>query len=85
VLYRSGLPGVNVATLLEQLTVPPVTGVVPIARVKVVVQFSVVQFIASLKVAVSTWLMGTPVVPFAGATVTVSGVGGGAIVVNVHT
>jgi hypothetical protein len=74
--------GVNVATLPEQLTVPPVTGVVPgPARVKVV-ELSVAQFIASLKVAVSTWVTGTPMALFTGTTVTV---GGRTIVVKLHT
>jgi hypothetical protein len=43
---------------------------------------SVAQVIASLKVALSTWLIGTPVAVFTG-TVAVT-VGGGVIVVKVH-
>jgi hypothetical protein len=43
---------------------------------------SVAQFIASLKFALITWVMGTPVAPFAG-TVAVTA-GGGVIVVKVH-
>jgi hypothetical protein len=39
--------------------------------------------IASLKVAVSTWLMETLVAPFTGTTAVT--VGGGVIVVKVHT
>ena len=44
---------------------------------------SVEQSIASLKVAVSTWPMGTLVAPIAGTTAVT--VGGGVIVVKVHT
>jgi hypothetical protein len=73
---------VKVATLPEQPTVP-VTAVVPgPARVNVV-DVSVVHFIASLKVALSTWLRGTPVAPFTGIVEITAGVG--EIVVKVHT
>jgi hypothetical protein len=44
---------------------------------------SVAQFIASLKVALSTWAIGIPIAPFAGTTAVT--VGGGVIVVKVHT
>jgi hypothetical protein len=82
VLYAR-LPGVNVATLPEQATTPvTLLGPGP-ARVKVVAgELSVAQFIASLKVAVMTWVTGTPVALATGTTVTV---GGGVMVVKVHT
>ena len=76
--------GVKVATAPEQLTVPA-TAVVPgPATVNVVAgDASVEQSIASLKVAVSAWVMSTPVAVFTG-TVAVTA-GGGVIVVKVHT
>jgi hypothetical protein len=43
---------------------------------------SVVQAIASLNVALSAWLTGTFVAPFAGTTAVIEG--GGVIVVKVH-
>jgi uncharacterized protein (DUF58 family) len=84
VLTVSGLPGVKVATLPEQATVP-VTGVVPgPVTVKAVAgDASVAHFIASLKVALSTWLRGTPVAPLTGIVDITAGVG--EIVVKVHT
>jgi hypothetical protein len=54
--------------------------------VKVVAgEASVAQFIASLKVALSAWVMGTPVAPFAATVFTTAGGGGGAAtVVKLH-
>ena len=78
--------GVNVAVEPEQLTVPA-TAVFPgPARVKVVAgDVSVAQFIASLKVALSAWVIGTPVAPFAATVLaTVGGGGGAATVVKLH-
>jgi hypothetical protein len=83
VLYARLLWGVKIATLPAQATVPVTFTGPGAASVKVVAgDVSVEQSIASLKVAVSTWLMGTPMALFTGTTVTV---GGGVIVVNVHT
>ena len=65
----------------------PATAVPPgPASVKVVAAI-VAGFIASLKVALTTWLMGTPVAPLAGIVeTTVGGVVSGAVaVVKVHT
>jgi hypothetical protein len=74
--------GVKVATLPVQLTVPVTTVELGPVTVKVV-GVSVAHFIASLKVALSTWLMGTPVAPFTGIVDITAGIG--EIVVNVHT
>ena len=65
-LFASTAVGVKVATLPAQPTVPPPrlrrTG-----QLKVVAgESKVAQFIASLKVALSTWVGSTPVAPFAG-------------------
>jgi hypothetical protein len=78
------LPGVKVATLPEQVTVPA-TGVVPgPVTVKVVAgDASVEHFIASLNLAVSTCVRLTPVAVFLGTVNTTAG--GGVIVVKVHT
>jgi hypothetical protein len=78
------LPGVNVATAPVQLTVPA-TAVVPgPVTLKVVAgDARVEQSIASLKVAVSVWPIGTPVAVFTGTTAVTAG--GGVIVVKVHT
>jgi hypothetical protein len=82
VFTASAADGVKVATLPVQLTVPN-TAVVPgPVKVKVVV-VSVEHFIASLKVALSTWLMGTAVAPFTGIVDMTVGVG--EAVVKVHT
>ncbi|MES2390344.1 MAG: hypothetical protein V4555_01785 [Acidobacteriota bacterium] len=66
-LAASDTVGVNVATEPEHATVPA-TAVEPgPARLKVLAgEASVAQFIALLNVAVSTWVTGTPVAPFAG-------------------
>ena len=45
----------------------------------------VAQFIASLKVALTAWLMATPVAAFAGMVETTVGVSGAVAVVKVHT
>jgi hypothetical protein len=84
VLTASAAAGVKVATLPVQPTVP-VTAVVPgPVTVNVVAgDASVVQSIASLKVALSTWLTGTPVAPFTGTVAITAGTG--EIVVKVHT
>ena len=84
VLTVSGAPGVNVATLPEQATVPA-TGVAPgPVSVKVVAgDASVAHFIASSKVALRIWLRGTPVAPLTGIVETTAGVG--EAVVKVHT
>jgi hypothetical protein len=84
VLTVSPAPGVKVAMLPEQPTVPA-TAVVPgPANLKVVAgEASVEQVIASLKVALITWLTSTPVAVFTG-TVEIT-TGGGVIVVKVHT
>jgi hypothetical protein len=83
VFTASSAPGVNVAMLLMHLTVPAIVVAPGPANVKVVAgDASVVQFIASLKVALSTWLTGTPVAVFTG-TVAITA-GGGVMVVNVH-
>jgi len=76
--------GVKVAMLPAQLTVPA-TAVVPgPVTVKVVAgDASVAQLIVSLKVALSTWLIGTPVAPFTGIVTITAGVG--EIVEKVHT
>jgi hypothetical protein len=48
--------------------------------------FIVFGFMASLKVALRTWPMGTLAAPFAGSVaVTTGATGGGVPVVNVHT
>jgi hypothetical protein len=54
----------------------------PVATVKVAAS-SVAGLIASLKVALSTWAIGTFAAAFAGTTAVT--VGGGVIVVKVHT
>ena len=84
VLTASVAPGVKVATAPAQLTVPA-TGVAPgPVTVKVVAgDASVAQVIASLKVALNTWLTRTPVAAFTGVVETTAG--GGVIVVKVHT
>jgi hypothetical protein len=84
VLTVSGAPGVKVAMLPEQATVPA-TGVAPgPVSVKVVAgDASVAHFIVSLKVALRTWVRGTPVAPLTGIVDTTAGVG--EIVVNVQT
>jgi hypothetical protein len=73
--------GVNVATRPEYEMAP---GIVtpPVVTVKVAAS-SVAGLIASLNVALRTWPTGTPVAPFAGTTAVT--VGGGVIVVKVHT
>jgi hypothetical protein len=83
-LFNRLAVGVNVATEPEHVTVPATVVVPGPVRVNVVAgDASVEQSIASLKVAVSTWLMGTPVAVFTGTTAVT--VGGGVIVVKVHT
>jgi hypothetical protein len=84
VFTESSAPGVNVAMFPAQPTVPA-TAVAPgPVTVKVVAGDAMeVQFIASLKVALSGWLICTPVAVFTG-TVAITA-GGGVIVVNVHT
>jgi hypothetical protein len=77
--------GVKVALMPEQATVPA-TAPEESVRVKVDV-VTVVQSIASLKVALIIWLRGTSVAPFRGIVeITVGGAAcGAAPVVNVHT
>jgi hypothetical protein len=84
VFTASSVPGANVAMLPIQLTVPA-TAVAPgPVTVKVVAgDAMVMQFIASLKVALSTWLTSTPVAVFTG-TVAIT-VGAGVMVVKLHT
>ena len=73
----------NVATAPEQPMVPG-TGIAPGAATTVnAAAGNAGQFIASLKVALSTWLIGTPVAVFTG-TVAITA-GGGVIVVNFQT
>jgi hypothetical protein len=74
--------GVNVATAPEQPIVPG-TGVAPGPVTVKAVAGKAAQFIASLKVAVITWLTGTPVAVFTG-TVAITA-GGGVVVVNFQT
>jgi hypothetical protein len=71
--------------MLPEQVAEPVTGVTPGPwSVKVVAgDCRVEQSIASLKVAVSTWVMGTPVAVIRGTVDTTRG--GGVIVVKVHT
>jgi hypothetical protein len=78
------VPGVKVATEPEQATVPA-TGVIPgPLSVKVVAgDVRVAHFIDSLKFAVSTWPIGTPVAVFPGIVDTTKG--GGVIVEKLHT
>jgi len=80
----SGAAGVKEATAPAQVTAP-VIGVAPgPVSVKLVAgDASVAHFIASLNVALSTWLRGTPVAPFTGIVDITAGVGD--IVVKVHT
>jgi hypothetical protein len=83
VLYASGTDGVSVAVFVDEeyVTVPATEPPPPVSvNVEVVI---VVEFIASLKVAVTGEVIATPVEPDAGVTaVTVGGVA--ATVVNVH-
>jgi hypothetical protein len=74
--------GVNVATTPAYVTAPVTAAPSGPASVKVVVLI-VVGSIGSLKVALSTWLTGTPVAPARG-TVEIT-VGDGATVLKVHT
>jgi hypothetical protein len=75
--------GVNVAISPEQPIVPG-TGIAPGAETTVnAVAGNAGQFIGSLKVALSTWVTGTPVAVFTGTVdITASA---GEIVVKVHT
>ena len=71
--------GVKVAPVPEQAIVPA-TGVAPGPVTVKAVAGNAAQFIASLKVALSTWVTGTPVAEIPG-TVAITA-GGGVIVVN---
>jgi hypothetical protein len=82
VLTARPFDGVKVARAPVQPTVPA-TAVAPGPVTVKVVDVSVAQLIVSLKVALSTWLTGTPVAPFTGTVDTTKG--GGVIVVKVHT
>jgi hypothetical protein len=83
VLVARSAAGVYVATAPEQPMVPG-TGVAPGAATTVnAVAGNAAQFIGSLKVALSTWVTGTPVAVFTG-TVDITASGGEAVV-NVQT
>jgi hypothetical protein len=82
VLTVSAAPGVKVAVLPEQPTVPA-TAVVPGPVTVKVVDVRVAHFIVSLKVALITWATGTPVAPFTGTVEITAGIG--VTVVKVHT
>jgi hypothetical protein len=84
VLNARSTAGVNVATAPAQATVPA-TAVAPGPASKKLVagEASVAQLIASLNVALSTCVIGTPVAVFNG-TVAIT-TGAGVIVVNVQT
>jgi hypothetical protein len=75
--------GVNVATRPEYVTVPETAPAGPVS-VKVD-ELIVAEFIASLKVAVSAWLIDTFVAAFTGTVAVTVGGTAGAIVVKVHT
>jgi hypothetical protein len=75
--------GVKVATAPEQLTEPATAVALGAAVTVKVVAVRVEHSIDSLKFAVRTWATGTPVAEATG-TVAVT-VGGGVIVVKVHT
>jgi hypothetical protein len=77
-------PGVKVATVSVQATVPA-TAVVPGPVSLKVAAVRVAQFIASLKVALTTWLRGTPVAPLTGTLEMTIGVVGTAAVVKLQT
>jgi hypothetical protein len=78
------LDGVKVATAPAQAAVPATAAKPGPVTVKVAAgDASVAQLIDSLKVALSTWLIGTPVAPFEDTVETTNG--GGVIVVNVQT
>jgi hypothetical protein len=81
-LFNRGAFGVNVAYVPEGTTVPATADPPVTDNLKVVVLI-VAGFIVWLKVALSTWPMGTSVAPFAGIVVTTRGAG--EIVVNDHT
>jgi hypothetical protein len=82
VLLARWAVGVNVAFKPEYATAPGMaTPFVPFT-VKVA-ELIVALFIASLNVALSTWLMGTLLALFAGSVETTTG--DGAMVVKVHT
>jgi hypothetical protein len=86
VLTASRAAGVKVATLPVHPTVP-VMGVPPgPVNVNVVAgETRLVQLIASLKVALSAWLVSTPVAPFAGTVEVMVGGTTGAAVVKLQT
>ena len=82
VLYARATAGVKVATVPEYVTAPLTA--TPPGPVTVKVDALIdAALIASLKVALRTWLMGTLAAPFTGAVAVT--VGGGVIVVNVQT
>jgi hypothetical protein len=84
-LFRRGTFGVNVAYVPEGVTVPE-TAAPPVTDSVKVVALIVLALIVWLKVALSTWPMGTLVSPFAGVVVTTTGVGAAsATVVKDHT
>jgi hypothetical protein len=82
VLFKRGAFGINVAYVPEGVTIPD-TAAPPVTESVKVVVFIVLGFIVWLKVALSTWPMGTSRAPFAGVVVTTRGAG--ATVVKDHT
>ena len=82
VLVARSAAGVNVATAPEQPMVPG-TGVAPGPVTVNAVAGNAAQFMASLNVAVSAWLTGTPVAVFTGTVAVTASAGEN--VVKVHT